>query len=137
MKIHITLITAVLLAAGCDKAEEKPAPAEPAKAKVSGHDALVAAVAECQADETCAKAMEDDLACHAAAGNLESCDVWKAIGCSALIATTAVVCVDPADGACEAAIAADKAAGCCDCIPAGPVRDLCNNLPVEAKAEAK
>lgn len=86
---------------------------------VSKHAALVAAVADCESDKECKE-------------NLESCDVGKAILCSTMVAATAAACVDPADGVCEEALAEDKAAGCCDCLPKGKVRDLCKAIPAEA-----
>ena len=119
-KLSLTLIPAFILTACQAPAPEAKPEAE--AASVSKHEALVAAAVECNAEPECVEA-------------LKSCDVVKAIECSALIAATVAACaVGPEDPACEAALVADKASGCCDCVPKGVLRDACN--VIESKQEA-
>lgn len=117
----LAVLPSWLLFHGCKPSDGQPGSGTTGGEEISleKHAALVQAAAECQSDDECKKA-------------LESCDVGKAILCSTMVAATAVACVDPADGACEEALAEDKAAGCCDCIPKGKVRDLCKAIPAEA-----
>lgn len=117
MKKLNTICIALLLTACSTPATEATPEAAPEAA--DKHEALVAAATACDADPECAE-------------NLKSCDVVKAIECSALIAATVAACaVGPEDPACEAALLADKASGCCDCVPKGVLRTACEVLPTK------
>lgn len=129
MKNPLILLSCLMVVSGCSAPEKKDADTAP---KASKHEVVVSATASCLEDKACSAHLDKDYQTFKDADNLGSCNVWKAIGCGTLVAATAVACVDPLDGVCEEALVEDRAAGCCDCLPKGKVRDLCKKIPAEA-----
>lgn len=60
-----------------------------------------------------------------------SCDSTKQAECDAGIAAAVAACVVTEGEACAEALEVVALAGCCDCLPDGKVKDICNSLKVE------
>lgn len=120
----MTLFAFVLLTA-CTPA---PAPVEAPEATVAEvidptpHEALVASVAACKADEECMAHLT------ATEPLLGSCPWYEAVGCSVAVGAAATACVVTEGEACAEALELVAKIGCCDCLPSGTVQDMCKAI---------
>lgn len=126
------LVTVVLpLVVACQGGEEPvggssvESPAEaPAEGSVEEPADLfgeaAGALSACVADDECRARLE--------AVELGNCPWYEAVGCSTLTIAAGAACVVTEGEACLEALELVKAAGCCDCLPNGAVKDLCKSL---------
>ena len=118
------MLIALLLIA-CTANEPAPPGEAPVEAthEPTAQEALASAMGVCLADDACRESLPE---LPADAQGDGSCDVWKAVECSAIVAAAVACCVDIE--ACPECVELAASTGCCDCIPAGPVRDACKAI---------
>lgn len=118
--LHPFALFASLALFGCGGSPEPEPPVDP-------FEAVSESLATCSADEECKAKLE--------AVELGSCPWYEAVGCSALTVAAGAACVVTEGEACLEALELVKAAGCCDCLPKGEVRDICKALAEEKELE--
>lgn len=121
MKTRAALVLVLALAACADRPADK-ADAKPADLRAD----VESSVAACVADAECSKTLEADAACSAGA-ELGSCPWYKAVGCSVVVAAALAACAEVGPE-CIELLKPVAEIGCCDCIPAGAVRDACRAI---------
>lgn len=135
-KAIITITASCFLLVACQKGEEKAddtkteakteakadekAPEKPAENVLRA--AVNESVAACVKDKECMVSLKQ----HDAL--LTSCPWYEAVGCGVAVTAAVAACVVTEGEACAEALAAVAAIGCCNCIPAGPVQDMCKAL---------
>ena len=117
----LTVACLLLESAGCHTHAETRSPQPAAPAPVAHWDEIVAHLQGCQEDPACKAHLDEPL--------LQGCPWYESVYCSAAVAAAGAACVVTEGEACLPAIEIVKSMGCCDCLPSGPLKDMCNAIP--------